>query len=119
MGTAPDIGSVLSLSNAQGIPEFTLAIRPDGGKALYIHDMKTKKSIGMNLGGDRTASITLSGGLGRSGVILFVQPDGGTSLQFSDNRGKVRIKLGLQPDGSPGLEFFDQEGKSTNRGRMP
>lgn len=111
-----ETGPVVSLNDPDGVPGILMMTRPNGSKAVILR--RNKGLIGINVLPDGSAAINL-GSLGRSGVILSAQEDGETSLQFSDKKGKVRIKLGLQSNGSPALEFFDEKGKNMFRTPVP
>jgi hypothetical protein len=113
MEPSAELGAVLSLKNADGIPELIFAVRPSGEKAIVFGDTKNRSMIGINLLPDGNAVIGL-GFRGGSHIGLAAQNDGAAWLQIRDKNDKVRIKLGLQPDGSPGLEFFDEQGKRTH-----
>ena len=115
LGILPDGRTAMSLRDAKGKPEIVMAVRPDGSRVLtFYSDGGTKGflSIGLGRAGDATVAL---GGIGApAGADLRALPNGASSLQFRDMKGKIRLSLGLQADGTPGLEFFDENGKRTS-----
>jgi hypothetical protein len=107
----PKVGTRTTWNNANGAPEITMAIRPNGDRTLLFSNVEKDRYIGVNLLTDGGAAISLFSS-SRQGLELVAAEDS-TALLFLDKKGKVRIRLGLDKDDSPSLEFLDKDGKKT------
>jgi len=59
--TSPVSGTTMSLMNSRGRPEVNIAVKPNGDKHLFVSDSKSRRTIGIDLFPDGTASIGIDG----------------------------------------------------------
>jgi len=109
-GTAQDAGAMLSLDSFEQDQAVTVLHADEGGVRRSVIEFVDRPSTSLVEG-------MLSGNVGNESgegpvcrMRLAKEADGSVGLAFSDQQGRVRLRLGLDEHGKPSVELFGPNG---------